>query len=70
MVTVGVLAAIINVFTVLAVAIADRAVELIVRNFAASRLVRTSKAPVVHDSDTWLPNIPRSIIKYYRHPGM
>lgn len=70
MVTVGVLAMIVNVSVLVTVSCADRAIELIVRNFATSRLHRTKRAPVVHDSDTWLPNIPRSIVKYYRHPAI
>ncbi|KAI0557878.1 hypothetical protein FGB62_254g08 [Gracilaria domingensis] len=70
MVTVGVLAALINIIVLFVVAIADRAIELIVRNFATSRLINHRRAPVVHDSDTWLPFLPRSVIKYHRHPGV
>lgn len=69
MVTVGILAAILNVFVLFVVAVADRAIELIVRGFAISRLKCTRRAPVIHDSDTWLPNIPRSFYKYHRNPG-
>lgn len=69
MVGVGGLAALINVAILLVVAVADRAIELIVRNFATSRLLSHGKVPVVHDSDTWLPFLPRSVVKYRRHPG-
>lgn len=69
MVGVGGLAALINIVILLVVAVADRAIELIVRNFATSRLLSHGKAPVVHDSDTWLPFLPRSVVKYRRHPG-
>lgn len=69
MVTVGVLATLINVAVLLIVSFANRALEHIVRHFAAARLERSHRAPIVHDSDTWLPNIPRSIIRYRRHPG-
>lgn len=70
MVSVGALAAIISVILLIIVAIADRAVEYIVRNFALSRLHRTRRAPVIHDSDTWLLNVPRSVLKYYRYPAI
>ncbi|CAN8070383.1 unnamed protein product [Agarophyton chilense] len=70
MVTVGVLAALINIITLIVVAIADRAIELIVRNFATSRLITHRRAPVVHDSDTWLPYLPRSVVKYYKNPAI
>lgn len=70
MVSVGGLAAIINVVVLLAVTIVDRAVELIIRNFAAARLRHSRSAPIVHDSDTWLLNVPRSVVKYRRYPGM
>lgn len=70
MVSVGVLAALISVIVLVTVAIADRAFEHIVRNFAISRLHRTNRAPVVHDSDTWILNIPRSVVKYHRHPAI
>lgn len=69
MVSVGVLAALINVAVLILVALADRGIELIVRRFAASRLRRFHRVPVVHDSDTWLPNIPRSIFKFHKNPG-
>lgn len=69
MVSVGVLAALINIAVLILVALADRAIELIVKRFAASRLRHCHRVPVVHDSDTWLPNIPRSIFKFHKHPG-
>ena len=69
MLSVGVLAAIVNIVVLFTVAVVDRIIELVVRNFAASRLRKERRAPVVHDSDTWLPNIPRSVVKYHRHPG-
>lgn len=70
MVGVGALAALISVAMIFAVAIGDFAVERIMLNFATSRLHRTRRAPVVHDSDIWLFNIPRSVLKYYRHPAI
>eukprot|EP00177_Eucheuma_denticulatum_P001805 GFKZ01003231.1.p1 GENE.GFKZ01003231.1~~GFKZ01003231.1.p1 ORF type:complete len:481 (+),score=51.20 GFKZ01003231.1:266-1708(+) len=70
MVSVGVLAALLNVLVLITVAIADRALEFIIRNFAISRLQKTNRAPVVHDSDTWLLNLPRSVLKYRRHPAI
>lgn len=70
MVTVGVIAALINVVVLVIATFADRAVECIARNFAVSRLFRRHQAPVVHDSDTWLPNFPRSVVKYRKNPGM
>lgn len=70
MVSVGVLAAIINIIVLFIISIADRAIELIIRNFATSRLFRLRRAPVIHDSDTWLLNIPRSLLKYRHNPGM
>lgn len=66
---VGVLAALISLGGLIVVSLTDRAVEFIVRNFAASRLQFSRRVPVVHDSDTWLPHIPRSIIKYHKYPG-
>ena len=70
MVSVGGLAALVNVIVLIIVAFADRAVEVIVRNFAAARLRSSRSAPVVHDSDTWTLNIPRSLVKYRRHPAI
>lgn len=70
MVSVGVLAALLNVLVLITVAVADRALEFIIRNFAISRLQKTNRAPVVHDSDTWLLNLPRSVLKYRRHPAI
>lgn len=70
MVGVGLLAASLNISLLVTVVIADRAVELIVRGFAISRLKAKRRAPVVHDSDVWLLNIPCSILKYRHHPGM
>lgn len=69
MVTVGVLAALINVSVLILITIIDRAIELILRNFASNRLASHRRVPIVHDSDTWLPYLPRSVIKYHRHPG-
>ena len=68
--SVGVLAMLVNIAVLVMVTVLDRAIALIVRNFARSRLHTCNRAPVVHDSDTWLPNIPRSIIKYRRHPAI
>lgn len=70
MVSVGIIATLVNLFIIIVVTFVDRAIESVVRNFALSRLRRENHAPVVHDSDTWLPNFPRSIIKFRRHPGM
>lgn len=70
MVAVGVLAALINVGLVITVYVVDRTVEHNVRAFAASRLCRFRRAPVIHDSDIWLPNLPRSLFKYRKYPGM
>lgn len=67
---VGQIAALINVFALIIVSIVDRAIEHIARNYATSRFQATGRAPVLHDSDTWLPNLPRSLVKYYKYPGM
>lgn len=66
--SVGVLAALINVITLLIVSFTDRALEFIVRNFSVIRLRLLGRAPIVHDSDIWLPNLPRSLLKYLRYP--
>lgn len=66
---VGELAAIINILTLLVVSLNDRLVENVVHNFSVARLHRTRRAPIIHDSDTWLLNIPRSILKYFKYPG-
>ncbi|CAN8070381.1 unnamed protein product [Agarophyton chilense] len=70
MVTVGVLNALINIAVLIVIALVDRAVELILRNLASNRLSTHRRAPLVHDSDTWLPYLPRSVIKYHRHPAI
>ena len=70
MLSVGELAALVNVIVLVVIAFVDRAVEVIVRNFAAARLRTSRSAPVVHDSDTWILNIPRSLVKYRRHPAI
>lgn len=70
MVNVGMLAVILNVCTLLIAVLAERAIERIMTTFAISRLKSTRRAPVVHDSDAWLFNFPRSLIKYYKYPGM
>lgn len=69
MIGVGLLAAILNVALLLVVVVSDRAVQLIVKGFVISRLKASRRAPVVHDSDVWLLNIPCSIVKYRKHPG-
>lgn len=70
MVSVGVLAAIVNLIVLLLVTVADRLITLIVKNLVSRTLHAVRRAPIVHDSDTWLLNIPRSIVKYRRHPGI
>lgn len=69
-VSVGVLNFLLNVFVLIIVAICDRLLECAVRNFAAARLKRDHRAPVTHDSDTWLLNIPFSVLKYRRNPAI
>lgn len=67
---VGQIAALINIATLIVVSLAERGFEVIVHNFSVLRLSSVGKGPIIHDSDTWLPNIPRSIFKFYRYPGM
>lgn len=69
-VSVGVLNLLLNVFVLIIIAICDRLLEYTVRNFAAARLGRFHRAPVIHDSDTWLLNVPFSILKYRRNPAI
>ena len=69
MTTVGALAALISLFVLVVIQVMDRAMERILRNFAASRLTTHHRAPIIHDSDTWLPYLPRSVMKYHRYPG-
>lgn len=61
---------VINFGIVCAVAVLDRVIGLIACNFSKSRLHMYNRAPIVHDSDTWLPNIPRSIVKFRKNPAI
>lgn len=70
MIGVGVLNALINVSVLVVTALIDRAVELTLRNLASNRLATDHHAPLIHDSDTWLPYLPRSVIKYHRYPAI
>lgn len=67
-VSVGVLAALVNIFALCVLSAAGRAIELIVRRFASARLRRTRRTPIIHDSDMWVLNAPRSVVKYHRYP--
>lgn len=69
MVELGVLTAIINVVLLLFILLADRAVSHIVLGLATSRLHQRLAAPVIHDIDTWLPNIPLTLIRLRRYPS-
>lgn len=69
MVGVGVLAAVLNVAIVILITLSERAVDQIIRLFVKARLSHLYCAPVVHDSDTWLLNIPFSLIKFRHYPG-
>ena len=70
MLSVGVLAALINICVLVVVSFVDRGVEVIVRNFAAARLRATHTVPIIHDSDTWVLNMPFSLFKYRRYPAI
>lgn len=68
-VRVGLLAAILNIITLLLAAIFERLIEKTIRMFTVSRLKATGRAPVIHDSYVWLLSIPRSIVLLYKYPG-
>lgn len=70
MVAVGVLAALVNVVTLVIIAVSDRCLSITVRNFVAARLHRDGRAPVLHDSDTYIFNVPRSAVKFFRNPAI
>lgn len=70
MVAVGLLAAMLNASLQFTVLVAERVVEIILKGFAISRLRTKRTAPIIHDNDAWLLNVPFSIWKYCRHPGM
>lgn len=64
-VRVGILAAILNIITLLLAAIFERIIENPIRIFTVSRLKATGRAPVIHDNYIWLLRIPRSIVLLY-----
>lgn len=69
MVGVGVMTALLNISVQLIVVVAERILELTLKGFAVSRLKTKRRAPIIHDNDAWLLNVPCSIWKYYHHPG-
>lgn len=69
MVSVGALAAIINLTSLFVLAFSERLVAQILRRFSSSRSVNRIVTLDISDKDSSLLNIPLSLVKFRYFPG-
>lgn len=60
----------VNIIILAVLLFAEALISSTLLNFATSHLITTRSAPVVHETDTRLPFVALSVIKYRKHPGM
>lgn len=69
-ISVGALATVISVITLLLTTFFHKVCENIAVQFVRTRLISKTHAPFITSNDLWLPNIISSLFKFRRYPGM